>query len=181
MFIHIMYNSKYWKISTFIFSMFLWEASPPPLELNGSRNHFNKQAVFINLMYRNNFTDWNERKNYRIWFLPTSGISSSGIWQSKTISVNWLLCYGFFEKSHKKRIFFLNGKPVNPPPLYGTATPLNGTAIKIFCFGFPFEVRSIIILSATTACFIILYRVLCVCTWKRWFSRKQALALSLTL
>ena len=30
-------------------------------------------------------------KNYRIRFLPTSGISSSGISQGKIISVNWLL------------------------------------------------------------------------------------------
>ena len=36
------------------------------------------------------------RKNYRIWFLSTSGISSCGISQGKTISVNWLLCYRFF-------------------------------------------------------------------------------------
>ena len=37
------------------------------------------------------------RKNYRIWFLPTSGISSCGISQGKIISVNWLLCYRSFE------------------------------------------------------------------------------------
>ena len=54
-----------------------------------------KQAVWINLLYWNDFTDWNE-KNYRIWFLPTSGISSCGISQGKIISVNWLLCYRFF-------------------------------------------------------------------------------------
>ena len=36
------------------------------------------------------------RKNYRIWFLSTSGISSCGISQGKIISVNWLLCYRFF-------------------------------------------------------------------------------------
>ena len=33
------------------------------------------------------------RKNYRIWFLPISGISSCGLSQGKIISVNWLLCY----------------------------------------------------------------------------------------
>ena len=55
-----------------------------------------KQDVWINLLYWNDFIDWNEKKNYRIWFLPTSGISSSGISQSKIISVNWLLCYRFF-------------------------------------------------------------------------------------
>ena len=32
------------------------------------------------------------RKNYRIWFLPKSGISGYGISQGKIISVNWLLC-----------------------------------------------------------------------------------------
>ena len=37
------------------------------------------------------------RKNYRIWFLPTSGITSCGISQGEIISVNWLLCYWFFE------------------------------------------------------------------------------------
>ena len=41
------------------------------------------------------FYDWNE-KNYRIWFLPTSGISSFGFGSYKIISVNWLLCYRFF-------------------------------------------------------------------------------------
>ena len=46
-------------------------------------------------MYWNDYTDWNEKK-YRIWFLPTSGISSCGISQSKITSVNWLLCYRFF-------------------------------------------------------------------------------------
>ena len=35
-------------------------------------------------------------KSYRIWFLPTSGISSCGISQGEIISVNWLLCYRFF-------------------------------------------------------------------------------------
>ena len=36
------------------------------------------------------------RNNFRIWFLPTSGISSCGISQGKIISVNWFLCYRFF-------------------------------------------------------------------------------------
>ena len=36
------------------------------------------------------------RKSYRIWFRPTSGISSCGISHGKIISVNWLLCYRFF-------------------------------------------------------------------------------------
>ena len=36
------------------------------------------------------------RKNCRIWFLTTSGISSCDISQGKIISVNWLLCYRFF-------------------------------------------------------------------------------------
>ena len=36
------------------------------------------------------FSNWNEKK-YRIWFLPTSGISSCSISQGKIISVNWLL------------------------------------------------------------------------------------------
>ena len=40
---------------------------------------------------------WNgTRKNYIIWFLSTSGISSYGISQGKIISVNWLICYRFF-------------------------------------------------------------------------------------
>ena len=37
------------------------------------------------------------RKKDRIWFLPTFGISSCGISQGKTISVNWLLCYRFYD------------------------------------------------------------------------------------
>ena len=39
------------------------------------------------------------RKNYRIWFLPISGISSCGISQGQIISVNWLLCYRSFFKN----------------------------------------------------------------------------------
>ena len=35
-------------------------------------------------------------KSYRLWFLPTLGISSCGISEGKIISVNWLLCYRFF-------------------------------------------------------------------------------------
>ena len=42
------------------------------------------------------------RKNYRIWFLPTSGISSWGISQGKIVSVNWLLFYRFFLSWEKK-------------------------------------------------------------------------------
>ena len=38
------------------------------------------------------------RKNYRIWFLSTLGISSCGISQGEIISVNCLLCYRFFIK-----------------------------------------------------------------------------------
>ena len=38
------------------------------------------------------------RKNYRIWFLHTSRISSCGISQGNIISVNWLVCYRFFHK-----------------------------------------------------------------------------------
>ena len=42
---------------------------------------------------------WTEaRKNYRIRFLATSGISSCSISQGKIISVNWLLCYRFFDR-----------------------------------------------------------------------------------
>ena len=40
------------------------------------------------------------RKNYRIWFLPISEISSCGISHGKIISVNWLLCYRFFVASN---------------------------------------------------------------------------------
>ena len=40
------------------------------------------------------------RKNYRIWFLPISEISSCGISHGKMISVNWLLCYRFFLASN---------------------------------------------------------------------------------
>ena len=36
------------------------------------------------------------RKNFKIWFLPTSGISSCSFSLGKIISVNWLLCYRFF-------------------------------------------------------------------------------------
>ena len=43
------------------------------------------------------------RKNYGIWFLPTSGISSCGISQGKIISLNWLLCYRFFDLVILKR------------------------------------------------------------------------------
>ena len=38
------------------------------------------------------------RKNYRVWFLPTSGTSSCGISQADFISVNWLLCYRLVNK-----------------------------------------------------------------------------------
>ena len=37
-------------------------------------------------------------KNYWIWFLPTTGVSSCGISQGEIISVNWLLCYRFFQR-----------------------------------------------------------------------------------
>jgi len=46
------------------------------------------------------------RKNYRIWFLPTSGISSCGISQGKTISVNSDLCYRFFGPRILNTLFF---------------------------------------------------------------------------
>ena len=55
-----------------------------------------KQAVWINLLYWNDFADCNE-KNYRIWFLPSWKISSCGISKGKINSVNWLLCYRFFD------------------------------------------------------------------------------------
>ena len=58
-----------------------------------------KHAVWINLLYWNNFTDCNE-KSYRILFLPTLGIFSCGFSQGKIISVNWLLCYRFFLKDN---------------------------------------------------------------------------------
>ena len=41
------------------------------------------------------FWTWT-RKSYRIWFLPTSGISNCGISRGKIISVNWRLCYRLF-------------------------------------------------------------------------------------
>ena len=42
-----------------------------------------KQAAWIDLLYWNDFTDWNEKKI--IEFLPTSGITSWGISQGKII------------------------------------------------------------------------------------------------
>ena len=59
-------------------------------------NKKNKQAG-IKPVYWNEFTNWNKRKKYRTWFLPTSEISSCGISHGKIISVNWLLCYRFFQ------------------------------------------------------------------------------------
>ena len=54
-----------------------------------------KQAVWIYLLYWNDFTDWSKKNYERIWFLPTPGISSCGI-SGKIITVNWLLCFRFF-------------------------------------------------------------------------------------
>ena len=59
-------------------------------------------------------------KNYRAWLLPTSGISGCGISQGKTISVNWILCYRFFNfvvgypTLEHKTFLFMQHVSVNP-------------------------------------------------------------------
>ena len=65
-----------------------------------------KQAVWINLLYWNDFYGLEREKKYRIWFLPTSGISSCVISQGKIISVNWLLCYRFFHFNSAQNLHF---------------------------------------------------------------------------
>ena len=55
-----------------------------------------QQAVWIYLLYCKDCTN---EKNYWIWFLPTSWISSCSISQSKIFSINWLLSYRFFQNS----------------------------------------------------------------------------------
>ena len=65
-----------------------------------------KQAVWINLLYWNDFYGLEREKKYRIRFLPTSGISSCVISQGKIISVNWLLCYRFFHFNSGQNLHF---------------------------------------------------------------------------
>ena len=46
------------------------------------------------------------QKSYRIWFLPTSWKSSCGISQGEIVSVNWLLCYRFFQNILSSTCYF---------------------------------------------------------------------------
>ena len=84
-----------------------------------SLNHYlNSTCVHIKWFFRNKLSEKisstemvlqnGTRKNYKIWFLSTSGISCCGISQGKIISVNWLLCYRFFvDMSANNTHFFL--------------------------------------------------------------------------